>query len=565
MSTVTTGRGGATARGARHRGTGSGPVATERVGPGLGGSGLVGTGHMVRLFLRLDRLQLPLWIVAIVGLVAASASAVQGLYGTPELRAGYAATVSSSPAAIVMSGPAQALDTVGGITLFEINLIAALGIALMAIFLTVRHTRTEEEAGRTELLRAGVLGRHAPLAAALIVVGGASVVVGLLIGLSLVGLGLPAGGSLLFGAAMACLGLVFTAVAAVAAQVTEHARAALGIAVAVLGVSWGLRSFGDVRENIASWFSPVGWVQAVDAYGDQRWWPLLLALALAVALTVVAVELTRRRDVGAGLVPSRPGAPRASAVLSSVPGLAFRQQRSSLFWWAVGLFLGGLAFGSFGNEVTTMVEDNPAMKDLLGTGGSEDLVAGYFGLILLILALVVACFTVSSVHRLRSEESAARAELLLSTPTSRRSWQLGWLTVSAVGTVLVLLATGVGVVVADAAVSGSTDRSAELIGATLAYLPAVAVLGGLAAALHGWVPKLGLVAWVVLAGCFVVGWLGDLLKIPASIRDLSPFNATPRLPLESMDWTVVGVLSALAVVLLVLAVLGLRRRDIDSA
>ena len=62
--------------------------------------------------------------------------------------------------------------------------------------------------------------------------------------------------------------------------------------------------------------------------------------------------------------------------------------------------------------------------------------------ILLILALVVACYTVSSVHRLRSEESAARAELLLSTPTSRRTWQLGWLAVTAVGTVLVLLFVG---------------------------------------------------------------------------------------------------------------------------
>lgn len=540
--------------------------ATAR-GPGAGrsGSGLVGTGDMVRLFLRLDRVQLPLWIVGIVGLVAASASAVQGLYGTPELRAGYAATVSSSPAAIVMSGPAQALDTVGGITLFEINLIAALGISLMAIFLTVRHTRTEEEAGRTELLRAGVLGRHAPLAAALIVVGGASLLVGALIALSLVGLGLPTSGSLLFGAAMACLGLVFTAVTAVAAQVTEHARAALGLAVAVLGVSWGLRSLGDVNDNAASWFSPIGWVQSVNAYGDQRWWPLLLAVLLAAGLTAVAVQLARRRDVGAGLVPTRPGAPRASALLSSVPGLAFRQQRSSLLWWAVGLFLGGLAFGSFGNEVTSMLEDNPEMQDLFGAGGSEDLVAGYFGLILLILALVAACYSVSSVHRLRAEESAARAELLLSTPTSRRTWQLGWLTVTAVGTVLVLLATGVGVVAADALVSGSLDRSGELIGATLAYLPAVAVLGALAAALHGWAPKLGLVAWVVLAGCFVVGWLGDLLKIPEAVRDLSPFNVTPRMPLESMDWSVVGVLSVVAVVLLVLAVVGLRRRDIDSA
>ncbi|MCK0113857.1 polyketide antibiotic transporter [Ornithinimicrobium sp. F0845] len=527
-------------------------------------SGLIGTGQLVRLFLRLDRVHLPLWIVGIVGIVAASASAVQGLYTTPELRAGYAATVTNSPAAIAMSGPPQALDTVGGITLFEINLTAAVGVSLMAIFLTVRHTRAEEEAGRTELLRAGVLGRHAPLAAALIVVGGASLLVGLLLAASLTGLGLPASGSMLFGSSMACLGVVFCAVTAVAAQLTEHARAALGMSVAVLGVAWALRSLGDVRESALTWASPVGWVQAVHAFGAERWWPLLLPVATAVGLTAVAVELTRRRDVGAGLVPPRPGPARASHLLSSVPGLALRQQRSSLLWWSVGLFLAGLAFGSFGEEVTTMLEDNPELGELLG-GGGDDLVAGYFGLILLILVLIVACFTVSSVQRLRSEEAAARAELVLATRTPRASWQLGWLGVTAVGTVLVTLATGVGVAVADTLVSGSAERFGELLAATAAYLPAIAVIGGLAAALHGWAPRLSLLVWVVLAGCFVVGWLGDLLEIPEAVRNLSPFNLTPRMPLESMDWGVALSLSVLAGLLLALAVLGFRRRDVGVA
>ena len=528
-------------------------------------SGLTGTGHLVRLFLRLDRVHLPLWLLGIVGIVAFSASAVQGLYDTPELRAGYAATVTGSPAAIVMSGPPQALDTVGGITLFEINLTSAVGIALMAIFLTVRHTRAEEEAGRTELLRAGVLGRHAPLAAALIVVGAASILVGALIAVSLVGLGLPVGGSVLFGAAMACLGLVFVAVTAVAAQVTEHARAALGLGIAVLGVAWGLRSFGDIRENGVSWLSPVGWVQAVNAYGDQRWWPLLLPLAAAAVLTVVAVLLTRRRDVGAGLVATRPGSPRASTVLSSVPGLALVQQRSSIFWWTVGLFLAGLAFGSFGNEISTMLEDNPTLSDALGGATGDDLIDAYFGLIMLILVLIVACFAVSSVHRLRVEESAARTELALSTHTSRTAWLLGWLAVTALGSLLVLVAAGVGVAVADTLVSGSAGRFGELVGASLVYLPAVGVLGGLAAALYGWLPRLGALAWVVVAGCFVVGWLGDLLKIPEAVRDLSPFNSTPRLPQEAMDWSVVLLLTVLALVLLGLAVAGFRRRDVGSA
>jgi len=528
-------------------------------------SGLTGTSQLVRLFLRLDRLRIPLWLLGIAGIVAASASAVQGVYDTSAARAAYAATVENSAAAIVMSGPPQALDTVGGITLFEVNLTAAVGASLMAIFLTIRHTRSEEEAGRTELLSAGVLGRFAPLMAALIVVSAASVALGALLALSLVAMGLPAGGSLLFGAAMGCLGIAFAAVAALAAQVTEHARASLGIALAVLGLAWGLRSIGDVRDSLASWFSPVGWVQAVNAYGDERWWPLLLPLASAVVLTGGALALVQRRDIGAGLVPTRPGAPRGGSLLSSVPGLALRQQRSAILGWSVGLLLTGMALGSFGDDVTTMLEDTPALEGAFGAGTGEDLVDGYFGMILLILALIVACFTASSVHRMHGEEEGGRAELVLSTRTPRLNWQFGWLAVTLLGTVIVLLAGGVGVALADAAVSGSTGRSAELIGATMAYLPATAVIGGLAAALHGWAPRLSVATWVFLAACFVVGWLGALLEVPQWAQDLSPFNLTPQMPLEPMDWAVVSTLAGLAVILLGLAAVGLRRRDVVSS
>ena len=131
----------------------------------------VGTGTLVRLILRRDRRRLPVWWLAQVGLVGVSAVSVQGLYDTPQARATYAATVGTSGASISMSGPPVALDTIGGITVFEVATTAVIGVALMAVFLTLRHTRTDEEAGRTELLRAGVLGRQADLLATGLVVG----------------------------------------------------------------------------------------------------------------------------------------------------------------------------------------------------------------------------------------------------------------------------------------------------------------------------------------------------------------------------------------------------------
>ena len=48
---------------------------------------------------------------------------------------------------------------------------AMLGVALMAVFLVVRHTRAEEDAGRVELLGSTVVSPHAVITAAVAVAG----------------------------------------------------------------------------------------------------------------------------------------------------------------------------------------------------------------------------------------------------------------------------------------------------------------------------------------------------------------------------------------------------------
>ena len=69
--------------------------------------------------------------------------------------------------------------------------MGAIAVAVLALFLVVRHTRTEEETGRLELLGATVVGRQAPLTAALLVTAGACLVAGVGTTLGLIAVGLP--------------------------------------------------------------------------------------------------------------------------------------------------------------------------------------------------------------------------------------------------------------------------------------------------------------------------------------------------------------------------------------
>src|SRR5690606_19895811 len=140
---------------------------------------LTGVGRVAGLVLRRDRLRLPLWIVGLTGIVLASAASLPPVYPDQEAIDGYAALVEANPALIGFSGPGYGMDdpNIGVILVNEVQLWGMVGVALMSIFLVNRHTRAEEDVERAELLRSAVLGRHAPAAAAIAVVGLAQLVV----------------------------------------------------------------------------------------------------------------------------------------------------------------------------------------------------------------------------------------------------------------------------------------------------------------------------------------------------------------------------------------------------
>lgn len=521
-----------------------------------------GTRQLVRLILRRDRIRLPIWILALTAMTGVSASAVIELYGTPEQIAAYAATIGDSASSQLMNGRPDALDTIGGIVAFETTMTALIVVALMVTFLVVRHTRAEEESGRAELLRGAVIARHASTAAAVLVALAASVLVGLLDAAVLIANDLPTEASLLHGAELAGVGLVFTAIAAAAAQVTASARAALGIAGAVLGGTFLLRGIGDVGDNFLTYTSPLGWAQAVRPFGDARWWPVLVLVLVAAAILGATAYLTAHRDAGAGLLQPRAGRPRAGATLSTATGLAWRLQRGPVLWWAFGLAMSGALFGSVGPEVLDMVENNPELARAIGASGGA-IIDSYFATTMAITSVIATGFGVASALRLRGEENAGRLEQLLATGMSRSRLAVGFLGVTLAGTVLQLAALGVATGVTYRIVSGEGGSTGPLLAAALALCPACLVVCGFAFLLTGWWPRAALAAWALLAFAFLQVYLGQLLELPDWLSALSPWWHLPRQPLEAFAPGAALVVLAVALGLGAAGVVGLRRRDLE--
>lgn len=525
-------------------------------------NGLDGTLELLRLAARRDRLRLAVWVLAIVGLTYFSGSAMGTAFPTQRTVAAYGASVSGSPALIAMTGPAVALDTLAGIVINKVEGIAIVGTALVAVLTVVRHTRGEEEEGRSEVLRATVVGRHAGSTAALLLTGLVSLVLGVGTALALLGSQVPASASWLFGAGITALGLVFAALALVAAQVFTHARTAAGVGVALLGLSFLVRAVGDVQGSRLVWLSPIGWSQATHPLGHERWWPLLVSLVAVGFLVAVAVALADRRDVGAGLVAPRAGAATASAWLSGPVGLTLRLQRGALVGWAGGLFVLAVAVGSLTRAVGQMARGNPTLEKYLAAAGQGSLTDTYLSTMLLILALLASGFAVSSTLRLRSEEVAGRLEPLLATGLSRTRWLLGSLAVTVVGTLLLLLVGGVGMGLAYGVVASDAVQPLRLAALSLVYAPAALSVAALGVLLVGWAPRAVAVAWAVLAVFFVLGWLGGLLHPPRWVADLSPYQHTPAVPVDAVTLGGPSAVLLAAGVLAALGALGLRRRDV---
>jgi ABC-2 type transport system permease protein len=524
---------------------------------------LAGTGTLTRFILRRDRVRILVWMGGILLLVLSTAASVKGLYPTQHDLDEAAASAHDNAAAIAFNGPDQALDTLGGQVAFQIGSFGLVTVALMSLFMFGRETRAEEESGRTELVQAMPVGRHAQTAAALIVVAGMNVVVGGLVALSLMGQDLPTAGSVMFGVSFCALGFVFAGIAAVAAQVTENTRVVYGIGGVVVGAAFVLRAAGDIGDGTLSWLSPIGWSQKTRPFAGEQWWPLIIPALFTVGLVALAGFLATRRDVGGGLVPPRPGPPVAAASLGRPLGLALRLQRGSIIAWTSGMFLLGIVYGSVANDVADFVGDNDSLKDIIARGGGN-LTDSYLGTSILMLALIGAGYAVSSALRLRSEETALRAEPILATPVSRARWAASHLTVAFVGSVLVLAAAGLGTGLPYGIASDDLGQIPRLVGSALAYTPAVWLLVGLAFALFGLVPRAVLGAWAAVVACFAIGLLDDVLGLPGWVGDLSPFEHTPLVPLDDLTAAPLMVIAVIAAALTAAGLVGFRQRDVVS-
>lgn len=527
-----------------------------------------GTAVVVRAALRQDRVRLPVWVGFLGLMPALFVWSFEGLYPTAADRARFAATSASNGAFVALYGPLTG-SSIGQLVTWRAGFVPVI-VALVAGFLVVRHSRAEEEDGRRELIGSTGIGRAAPLVAAVTVGMLASVVVGVVVAVTVVALGQPAAGAAVLGGSFATAGIVFSAVAAAAAQVSTSARTVRGVTVVAVGGAWVLRLLADLSatgNGALRWLrrlTPFGWIGRADAFGADRAGALLPPLVAAAAILAGALAWSARRDLGAGFVADRPGPAVAGSGLGSVGGLAWRLQRGSVVAWTVGMAVLGLVFGAVASGVDTLVADNPALRDAFARlGGTGSVVDSYLASTMVFLGLFAAAQAVQGVLRLRDEEVQGHAEALLALPVSRRTWIWSHVRIALLGPLCSLAVGGFVLGLTRALDGGGAAEVAVLAGAAVLETPAVWIVAGLALAIVGAVPRRSSFAWGTVGACAAIALVSSVVRL-GPIADLSPFSYVPHVPAEPLRALPMLLLTVLAVVVIAAAVSAIDHRDLTS-
>ncbi|WP_404286523.1 ABC transporter permease [Glutamicibacter arilaitensis] len=528
---------------------------------------------MVRFMLRRDRVRLGVWTASIVFFYAYFVVAL-GAMGDPALAG--RALIMETPSGIAMGGPGYGIEnyTVGVAIANEGITWMVMGLAIMSILHIVRHTRGEEESGRSELVLARAVGRHAPAVAAALTLFLVNAVIAIVSALALSGVGgdeLPLGDSFALTVGSGLGAMVFGAIALVAAQVTERGRGAVGISLAAFGLAFMIRAAGDIQQrqgSSLSWFSPIAWPQQMRPFVDVRWWPAALCVVAIVLFLLVGAFLGSRRDFGGGLIAVRAGRSDARGTLRGPATLAWLQQRTALICCALGLGLMWFASGTLLPDITSMISEIPESNPVFAAVFGEDpgqFTTAFLGVMILFAMLCCAAYAVVMGQRPKAEEGAGRAEIALATSVSRYRWFASQLLVAALGTGM-LAAVSIWAMWLGAVSVGYAEQTfADYTGVLWPYLVALASYLGFATVLYAWIPRASGAGWVLLIYTFVIGMFGGLLQdLPDWVHGISPFYWLPAAFTEQPDIGYMLGLAGVAVLLFALGFVGFRRRDVPT-
>jgi ABC-2 type transport system permease protein len=489
-------------------------------------------------------------------------------YPTVTERIGFARSFSDNRAVRLFYGEPHDLLSVSGYAAWRVGGTLAIFAAVFGLFAAVRALRTEEDAGRQELVLAGIVARHTAYLSSLAAIAAGTVLLWAGESVGFIAGGLPAGGSMYLALATVSIVPVCAGLGALASQLAPTRRMALELGGAVIGVWFLLRVIADTASGVTwlRWITPLGWAEQMRPFAGAQPLVLVLPAVSAALLLWLAARINAGRDIGTGLISAHDSAQPRLGLLSSPLAQAFRSERSSLIVWLISVGAFAFILGVVAKSSSSAGISKNLNRELgkLGTGGVIT-PTSYLGFTFIFFVLVISVFACAQIGTARHEEAEQRLETLLALPVARRRWLGGRLALAAAGAAAISLAAGLLAWVG--AESGGTNLSwIKMIEAGANCLPVALLFGGLAALAYAIVPRASsAIAYGLLTVAFLWDLVGSLLSVPKWLVELTPFRHIGLVPAQPFRVGDAAIMLAIAAACALLATWIFTRRDLTSS
>jgi ABC-2 type transport system permease protein len=489
-------------------------------------------------------------------------------YPTPSDRLAFAQSFANNKGLRLFYGEPHNLLTVNGYTAWRVGGTLAIAASVFGLLAAVRALRTEEDAGRMELVLAGVVGRRTAFRSAMAAIGAGIGVLwvaefaGFVIG------GLPAGGSAYLALATVSVVPVCVGVGAVVSQLAPTRRMALELGGAILGLLFLLRVIADTSNGLGwlRWATPLGWAEQLRPFAGNHPAVLVLPVATSALLLVTAARIGARRDIGTGLIPERDHARPRLELLSSPTAQALRTEHASLIAWASSVAVFGFVLGVVSQSVSSAGISKSAQREIAKLGsGSIVTPTGYVAFVFLFFILAISLFACAQIGATRHEEADQQLETLLALPISRTRWLGGRVLLASCAAAAIALVSGLLTWTGTASV-GVNISLARMLEAGANCLPVALLFVGLAALVYALAPRASVgIAYGLVTVTFLWQLVGSLLGAPKWLVDLTPFAHVGLVPAQPFRVGEAAIMIATGLVATLAALGAFRRRDLTSA
>lgn len=487
----------------------------------------VGTKELLYLYIRRDRLRLLIWILLPVLMLIFHSITMVSLSAGKDIIS-FLNEFNEDVLISAIHGPIMSLDLEGAILWRAVSPIT-LFLGIGAILTVIRHTRTDEETGRTEFIRSFSVGQYANLTAAMLLVTLLILLSSMLMTIQMKVIGGDIKGTFIFGATIFFSGIFYGGIGLLACQLKNTSLGSRNIGTIFLGLGLLINILNNMGGGATSLklLSPVAWTRITTPFSGGNVLGLVYCFIISVIPAFLAYALSVKRDIGGAIFMDQTGPAVAKQSFNSPLALAWKTHKGMLMGWITTIVLVIGAFASISPSMSGSISS--AFEEIAGDNWMEGMTMDllFLNIMIYILSIFVGLYSLLSMNNLKKEEIDGRNEIILDKKIKRKKYMFSFVLVSLFGSAIILITMGlIAGIVYSMTTNNFGSEFRQIFIMSVSKIPAVWILIGAFSMFYGLIPKLTDICWV-LWGSFSfleIAWEGGIINW--SIMQLSPFASS---------------------------------------